>query len=105
MVASTDVADTALIPSMSIAPPKNSSSPIDTSKLLVDRCCASVNQGLLSAENARVLPIKIPGDLESSKSLLLALNPTGSNRLTVPSNLISVSTVVSSVPLYFLVIN
>ena len=79
----------------------NKSSPMETSWLSVFKFVPSIVHGLLSLENARVFPIKIPGDLGLLSDEELLLYEMGSNRFIVPSIFTFSSIVVSSVPLYF----
>ena len=87
-------------------PSLKNNSPMVTSSL--DVCKSPLpdpptsDQGLLSAENARVFPIKTPGDFGSANPLVEEFRSVGSSIFKIPSYLISSSVAVSSVPLYFL---
>ena len=89
--------------------PQNSKSPIVNSSEydFVENKLTSFSQGLLSVENARVFPIKIPGvfgvpsGLVAFKAVAPSLYPSGSLTLTDPSNLTSLSVDISLLVLYF----
>ena len=92
---------TGLIPSILISP-KKVKSPTLTS--LLDVCSddpVSV-QGWSLLENARVSPIKTPGDFGSASPEVPEFKPAGSADVTVPSYFTSRSVVVSFKFLYFL---
>ena len=92
-----------VIPSIFISPKKDNS-PILTWLLSVTNEDPLSTQGWSLLENARVSPIKIPGDLGSDNPAFPVFKLAGSFDDTTPSNLISLSVSVSTFPLYFLVI-
>ena len=94
---------TGFIPSIFISPKKDNS-PILTWSLSVTKSLPLSFQGWSLLENARVSPIKTPGDFASASPVVFWFKFAGSAEVTVPSNFISLSVVVSLKFLYFLLI-